>query len=618
MKSNLFLAVFVTLLIAACGKTPQPVSVSSVTIAPASLSITEGETRLLSVTILPEDATDQTVSWTSDNPSVATVADGEVTAVAVGNAIITATAGGKSAMCNVTVSKEEKPLVFNKYLTFTSEGSTTISLITDGSNTPVLYYSTDAITWSLWDYSKLSFDSQHPLYLCGDNPDGFSTKRGYSWFFATGDNYAATGDIMSLISYDRDITVIPSERCFYFLFDSRYGTGLTAAPYLPATTLTKSCYSYMFVGCNALVSAPPLPALSLAEACYESMFCDCTSLEVAPELPATSLAERCYAMMFRGCTSLKRAPELPATSMETMCYDAMFYQCTGLEYAPALPATSLAVACYSGMFHGCTSLEVAPALPATSLATGCYADMFYECKSMTLPPALPATTLAEACYEFMFSDCTSLTRSPDLPATSLAKYCYHYMFNRSGLTFAPEIPAIELAEFCCFGMFYDCIHLQGSPDLPATTLAKSCYHCMFDGCSALTNPPSLPATTLAIACYAGMFERCVSLTYAPALPATSLEEGCYSGMFEWCTNLINSPMLPATTLVRSCYCGMFDHCSRLSQVTCMATDISAPDCISLWLRDVPATGTFIKAKEMDNWPTGAAGIPEGWTILDIE
>ena len=115
---------------------------------------------------------------------------------------------------------------------------------------------------------------------------------------------------------------------------------------------------------------------------------------------------------------------------------------------------------------------------------------------------------------------------------------------------------------------------------------------MFAGCSALTSPPSLPATTLAVACYAGMFNRCKSLTYAPELPATSLEEGCYSGMFE--------------------------HCSRLSQVTCMATDISAMDCITFWLRGVPATGTFIKAKEMDNWPTGAAGIPEGWTILDIE
>lgn len=57
----------------------------------------------------PDDATDQTVTWSSDNEAVATVdADGKVTAVALGTANITATANdgsGVTATCVVTVNK---------------------------------------------------------------------------------------------------------------------------------------------------------------------------------------------------------------------------------------------------------------------------------------------------------------------------------------------------------------------------------------------------------------------------------------------------------------------------------------------------------------------------------
>ena len=52
----------------------------------------------------PDNATDKTVTWTSDKPAVATVdATGKVTAVAEGEATITAKAGDKTATCKVTV-----------------------------------------------------------------------------------------------------------------------------------------------------------------------------------------------------------------------------------------------------------------------------------------------------------------------------------------------------------------------------------------------------------------------------------------------------------------------------------------------------------------------------------
>ena len=184
--------------------------------------------------------------------------------------------------------------------------------------------------------------------------------------------------------------------------------GLTNAPKLPATTLARSCYSYMFYGCTSLVNAPVLPATTLRGDCYSYMFKGCTSLTNAPELPATTLAWYCYSYMFENCTSLTNAPVLPATTLANYCYSYMFYGCTSLVNAPVLPATTLRGDCYSYMFKGCTSLTNAPELPATTLARSCYSYMFYNCTSLTNAPELPATTLANYCYSNMFNGCTSL------------------------------------------------------------------------------------------------------------------------------------------------------------------------------------------------------------------
>lgn len=81
------------------------IAVELVSLSEEELILGEGETATLVVTILPEDATDKAVTWTSSDEAVATVSNGVVTAVKEGTATITATAGGKSAQCTVTVKK---------------------------------------------------------------------------------------------------------------------------------------------------------------------------------------------------------------------------------------------------------------------------------------------------------------------------------------------------------------------------------------------------------------------------------------------------------------------------------------------------------------------------------
>ena len=89
------------------GPTPGPVAVTGVSLNKTSTSIAAGQTEQLTATVAPSNATDQTVSWQTSNPSAATVSStGLVTGVAAGTATITVTTtdGGKTATCTVTVT----------------------------------------------------------------------------------------------------------------------------------------------------------------------------------------------------------------------------------------------------------------------------------------------------------------------------------------------------------------------------------------------------------------------------------------------------------------------------------------------------------------------------------
>ena len=82
----------------------QTVAVESVTLNKTQLTLDVGGEETLTATVAPDNVTDKTVTWSSDNAAVATVENGKVTAVSAGSATITATAGDKSATCTVTVN----------------------------------------------------------------------------------------------------------------------------------------------------------------------------------------------------------------------------------------------------------------------------------------------------------------------------------------------------------------------------------------------------------------------------------------------------------------------------------------------------------------------------------
>lgn len=92
---------------------PAPVHVTGLRLSKENLSILEGETEGLTVSVTPSNAVDKSVIWSSDNIRVAIVGpNGVVKAVAPGSAVITAKAtdGKITARCQVTVEPKKQPV----------------------------------------------------------------------------------------------------------------------------------------------------------------------------------------------------------------------------------------------------------------------------------------------------------------------------------------------------------------------------------------------------------------------------------------------------------------------------------------------------------------------------
>jgi len=89
------------------GGSAQEVPVQSVSLSAVTMTLNESESKTLTATVLPANATNKTVVWSVLPTGFATVANGVVTGIKAGNCTVTATAGGKSASCAVTVEVVE-------------------------------------------------------------------------------------------------------------------------------------------------------------------------------------------------------------------------------------------------------------------------------------------------------------------------------------------------------------------------------------------------------------------------------------------------------------------------------------------------------------------------------
>lgn len=110
--SNLLFAALLALVGLSAASCVKTVPVSGLSVSQTSLTLTEGEEAHLTVTVVPDNATDKSVVWKSSDAAVATVNDGLVRAVAPGTATITVATpdGQQTASCFVTVNRQAVPV----------------------------------------------------------------------------------------------------------------------------------------------------------------------------------------------------------------------------------------------------------------------------------------------------------------------------------------------------------------------------------------------------------------------------------------------------------------------------------------------------------------------------
>lgn len=112
-----------------------PVEITySVSLNESSLNLLVGESETLEVVVSPSLPEGETVEWTSDNPTVAEVENGVVTALTEGEAVVTANYGESNATCTVTVTLDDPKVGDYFYSDGTWSDGGLISMDADGQN----------------------------------------------------------------------------------------------------------------------------------------------------------------------------------------------------------------------------------------------------------------------------------------------------------------------------------------------------------------------------------------------------------------------------------------------------------------------------------------------------
>ena len=121
------------------------INVTGLTLNKSATTLIPGRTELLIATVVPGNATNSDIVWSSSDEGVAAVDSGKVTAISVGGATITATTvdGNKTASCEITVAE---PFLDGVHYIETEEQ---LKLIADGA-TGEYYLESDIILTSEW------------------------------------------------------------------------------------------------------------------------------------------------------------------------------------------------------------------------------------------------------------------------------------------------------------------------------------------------------------------------------------------------------------------------------------------------------------------------------------
>lgn len=174
-----------------CTVTVTPVPVESIALDVTALTLEEGESYTLTAEVMPENATDRTVSWSSSDESTATVDNtGKVTAVKAGTATVTAQCGEVSATCEVTVKAPVIPANVGDY--YYSDGTWSTELDASKELVGLVFYTGD-VTAEDPVLAQDHSDCTHGLVISLNN----TSQIGAAWQVNFGDGSTSVSDWVS-------------------------------------------------------------------------------------------------------------------------------------------------------------------------------------------------------------------------------------------------------------------------------------------------------------------------------------------------------------------------------------------------------------------------------------
>ena len=214
------------------GDDTEKISVESVSLSESEITLVIGETKAITATVLPENATNKALRWSISGTDVATVEDGLVTAVGVGRTILVVSSndGGKYKTCVINVTDGSVPIqsislnestinmeigesetleatvlpenATDKSVTWTSEDPT-IATVEDGvvtavaeGHTTIIATGSDGITWAGCS-----------VYVTDPNPSVKSVSLNESTLeIDLGENSTLTATVMPYNAVDKSVT----------------------------------------------------------------------------------------------------------------------------------------------------------------------------------------------------------------------------------------------------------------------------------------------------------------------------------------------------------------------------------------------------------------------------
>ncbi len=184
----------------------KPIDVTKVKISKSSITIDKGTDTTIDAHVIPTNATNKDITWSSSNEKIATVNNGKITGIDVGEATIKATSSnGKEATCKVTVKEPyDKPIVDNypQYQTIASYSSDTLKyrgLVVDGHDF--------VLVWVKDPYKQ--FIAAHPNYGKKHGAQTILSECGNKGFVATNGSFfnMSNGETVGSIAISKGKTL---------------------------------------------------------------------------------------------------------------------------------------------------------------------------------------------------------------------------------------------------------------------------------------------------------------------------------------------------------------------------------------------------------------------------